>query len=115
MCEIHLRLTSTRGLEADLKRRRLAGPDLAQQVGEDGVAAAVAELAQFAMQSAPGQLWKCCQPLAQIGLERVQLRYPRLAWTVGWRLQPLRDVSTHCLAVELHPARYGRDADALSM
>jgi hypothetical protein len=28
------------------------------------------------------------------------LRYPRLAWTVGRRLQPLCDVSTHCLAVE---------------
>src|SRR5271167_2441744 len=115
MREIHLRLAPGRGLEADLERRHLVGPDLAQQVGKDGITAAVAELTQFAVQPAAGQLRKRRQALAQIGLEGLQLRYPRLAWTVRWRLQPLCDVSTHCLAVELHPAGDGRNADTLAM
>jgi hypothetical protein len=61
------------GLEADLERRHLDGPDLAQQIGQDCIAAAVAEIAQFTMQPTAGQLWKCRQPLTQIGLERPQL------------------------------------------
>ena len=58
-----------RGLEADLERGRLGGPDIAQEVGENGVAAGVAEIAQLAMQSATGQLRKGGDPLAQIALE----------------------------------------------
>ena len=100
-------------LEAE--RRHLARPDLAQQIGQDGVATRVAEIAQFAMQQTAGQLWKRCQALAQIGLEGPQLRYPGLAPTVARRLRPLCDVSTHCLAVERHHARDGRNADTLAM
>ena len=40
MRKIHLRLAPGRGLEADLEPRHLVGPDLAQQIGEDGVTAA---------------------------------------------------------------------------
>lgn len=55
------------------------------------------------------------QPLAQIRLKGTQLRYPRLTRTVVPRLQASRDVSTHCLTVELHPARDGRYAVALAV
>ena len=45
---------------------------------------------------------------------RPEFGCPRFAWTVGRRLQPLCDVATHCLWIERHPARDGRDADALA-
>ena len=86
----------------------------AQRLERGGVAP-VAKLTQFAVQPAAGQLQKRRQPLAQIGLKRLQLRCPRLAWTVGRRLQPLSNVSTRCLAIEFHPARNGRNANALAM
>jgi hypothetical protein len=63
------------------------------------------------MQPPASQLRKRRQVLAQIGLERPQLGYPRLARTLRWRLQALSDVSTHCLAVEDRSARDGRDVD----
>src|SRR5271166_1473513 len=67
------------------------------------------------MEATRGQLRKGCQTLAQVGLEPLQLRYPWLTRAVGRRFQTLRDVSTHCLAVEPRPAGDGRDADALAM
>ncbi len=73
MREIYLCLAARRGLEADLKRGYLNRPDLAQQVGQDGVTAAIAEIAQFAMQPTPAQLRKPRQSLTQIGLEGLQL------------------------------------------
>ena len=69
MREIDLRLAARRGLEADLERGRPGGPDIAQEVGENCVAAGVAEIAQLAMQSATGQLRKGGDALAQIALE----------------------------------------------
>src|SRR5271165_6392488 len=67
------------------------------------------------MEATRGQLRKGRQTLAQVGLEPLQLRYPWLTRAVGRRFQTLRDVSTHCLAVEPRPARDGRDADTLAM
>jgi hypothetical protein len=64
MREIHLRLVAGRGLKADLEGRHLRGPELAQQIGQDGVTAVVAEIAQFTMQPTAGQLRKRRQPLA---------------------------------------------------
>ncbi len=58
MREIHLRPTAGRGLESNLERCHLRGPELAQQVDQDGVTAGVAEIAQFAMQSTATQLRK---------------------------------------------------------
>ena len=52
----------------------------AQQVGQDAVATAVAEIAQFAMQPTPAQLRKRHQPLAQIGGSKAR------SWDIrGWR------------------------------
>ena len=45
MGEVDLRLTAGRRLEAHLERRRLDRPDVAQEVGQDAVAAGVAEFA----------------------------------------------------------------------
>ena len=115
MREVDLRLAAGRRLEADLERRRLDRPDLAQQVGENGVAAGVAEVAQFAMQPTPGQLRKRRQPLAQIARERRELARPRRTRAVSRRLQASLDVLAHRLAVEPHPARDRRDADALAV
>jgi hypothetical protein len=78
MGEVDLRLAARRGLEPDLELRRRRGSDLAQELGEDGVATGVAEIAQFAMQPTAGQLRKTGNALAQIALEPPQLRPPGL-------------------------------------
>jgi hypothetical protein len=62
--EVDLRLLAGRRLEAYLKARQPRGPQLAQQVGDRGVAALIAALAQFAKQAAPGQGRKRGDPLA---------------------------------------------------
>src|SRR6187397_3037806 len=98
--EINLRLASGGSLEANLELRCRSRPDLAQKVGQDRIAARVAELAQLAMQPTTGQLREGAKALAQIVLEPLQLCRPGLARTVGRRFQAPVDVSAHRLAVE---------------
>ena len=71
MREVHLRLLPRRRLEAQLERRRHDRPDLAQQVGHGGVAAAITQCRELAVQAAPGQLGNRRKPLTQIRLERL--------------------------------------------
>src|SRR3954464_14730352 len=52
-------------------------PRLAQEVGQDAVAALVAELADLAQQALAGQLWPGGDPLAQVGLVRREPVRPR--------------------------------------
>src|SRR4051794_32922265 len=69
MREIDLRLASRRSLEPNLELRPRGGPDVAQKLGQDRVAAGVAEIAQLAMEPTTGQLRKGGNALAQIALE----------------------------------------------
>jgi hypothetical protein len=73
VCEVDLCLAPGRRLEAHLEGRRLDRPDVAQEVSENAVAAGVAEVAQLAVQTGPGQLRKRRKPLAQIAQERREL------------------------------------------
>src|SRR5689334_6010834 len=100
MRQIDLRLAPGWSLEANLELRSRGRPDLAQKVGQDRIAARIAELAQLALQPTTGQLREGAQALAQIMLEPLQLCRPGLARTVCRRLQAPGDVSAHRLAVE---------------
>jgi hypothetical protein len=75
--QIDLCLAAWRRLVAHLEGRRLDRPDVAQEVSENAVAAGVAEIAQLAVQTAPGQSRKRRKPLAQIARERRDLTRPR--------------------------------------
>jgi len=114
MRKIHLRLVAGRGLEADLERRRLNRPDLAQQVGQDRVTTGVAEITQFAMQPTAGQLRKRCQALAQMGSNSVAA----LAGVGGDRTSAAPGLVRCSDALSYGrapPARDGRYADTLAM
>jgi hypothetical protein len=113
--EINLRLASGGSLEANLELRCRSRPDLAQKVGQDRIAARVAELAQLAMQPTTGQLREGAKALAQIVLEPLQLCRPGLARTVGRRFQAPVDVSAHRLAVEPDLAGDRGNRDTLPM
>jgi hypothetical protein len=111
--EVDLRLTAGRRLEAHLERRRLGRPDVAQEVRQNAIAAGVAEFAQLAMQTSPGQLRKRRKPLAQIARERRDLARPRRTRTIHRRLQATLDVLVHRLAVEPNLPGNRRYADTL--
>jgi len=113
MREIDLRLPARRRLEPHLEARRRARPHLAQEILHHGVAAAVAELADLAMQPAAGQVGVGCHALAQVELERADLGRAGLARSIGRRLQAALDVFAHRLAVEAAPPRDGRHAQPL--
>src|SRR6187455_3378188 len=115
MRKIDLRLAPRRSLEPNLELRPRDGPDVAQKLGQDRVAAGIAEIAQFAMQPTTGQLRKGGDALAQIALELLQLCRPGLAGTVDRRLQATGDVSAHRLAVEPNAAGNRRNRDTLPM
>ena len=115
MREVDLRLTSGRRLEAHLEGSRLGRPDLAQEVGENAVAAGVAEFAQLTMQATPGQLRNCRKPLAQIAHKRRDLARPWRPRAIQRRLQTSLDVFVHRLPIEPHLAGNRRYAQALPM
>jgi hypothetical protein len=111
--EVDLRLLPGRGLEALLEAGRRGRPDVAQEVGQPGVAARVAEVAQLAVQPPTGQLGESRDALAQVAAERVQQRRPGLARTVDRRLQAALEVFAHGLAVEARPPGDGGHREAL--
>ncbi len=115
MREVDLSLPARRRLEAHLEARGRAGPDLAQEILHHGIAAAIAEVADLAVQSAAGQIGIGHHALAQVGLERADLGRARLAWLVDWRLQAALDVFAHRLAVEAGAPRDGGHAQPLPM
>ena len=80
-----------------------------------GVAAAVAEVADLAMQPAAGQVGVGCHALTQVSLKRTDLGRAGLPRSVGPQLQAALDVFAHSLAVEPGAPRNGRHAQALSM
>jgi hypothetical protein len=87
--------------------------DLAQQVGHRGVAAMVAHRDKLTMQATAGQLGHNLKPLAQIALERLQLRDLGLSRTVSRRLEPGRNHLAHRLAVQPSAPSDSRYASAL--
>src|SRR5207248_3210029 len=109
--EVDLRLTAGRRLKAHLEWCRLGRPDVAQQLRQNAVAADVAEFAQLAVQTSPGQLRKRRKPLAQIARERRDLARSRRARAIHRRLQAALDVLVHRLAVEPYLPGNRRYAD----
>ena len=112
MREVDLRLTPGRRLEAHLERRAgSVGRSSRSEVGQNAVAAGVAEIAQLAMQAdRPVSCGKRRKPLAQIARERRDLARPWRPRTIRRRLQASLDVFVHRLAVEPHLAGDRRDA-----
>ena len=87
MREVDLRLLARRRFEPHLEACRRAKPNLAQEVLHHGVAAAIAELADLAVQPAAGQAGIDRHAFAQVGLERADLGRTGLARPIGRRLQ----------------------------
>jgi hypothetical protein len=56
MGEVDLGLVTGRGLEAPFEQRRDDGPELAQEIGDGGVAAGEAAVAELTVEAAAGQL-----------------------------------------------------------
>ncbi|ESX09459.1 hypothetical protein X766_33515 [Mesorhizobium sp. LSJC255A00] len=105
-----------RGLEANLvSTLRRGRTDVAQEVGNGRVAAAIAEVLQFAEKPAAGEPGISRDPFAKIGCEGIDHRLTRLARSVGRSLEPARNVFAHRLAVD--PALPGdrRHRQALPM
>ena len=75
--EVHLALLAGRGLEATLEHRGRRRPDHAQELGDGGVAALEAELAELAPEAPPGQLGEALRPLPQVSLEGLDQRGAR--------------------------------------
>jgi hypothetical protein len=86
-----------------LEAHRLDRPDIVQEVGENAVAARVAEVAQFAVQTAPGRL-RAPQAARTDSARTRELARPRRTRAVQRRLQATLDVFLHRLAVEPHLA-----------
>ncbi len=107
--EVDLGLAARRRLEAHLEARGWAGPNLAQELFDRGAAAAVADVADLAVQPGAGQLGISGNALAQIRLEQ-GLGRAGLARPVGWRLKASRHVFAHGLPVQAGPLRDGRHA-----
>ena len=77
--EVDLRLVAGRGLEADLERGGRWRPQIAERIGDGGVAAPVATLLQLPKEAPAGQARPGRNPLAQVRDERVD------APGRGWR------------------------------
>ena len=69
--EIDLSLAPRRRLEPTLERLRLRRPNRSQEIGDDAVAAVVAELPDLAQQALPGEVGIGDEALAQVGLDPV--------------------------------------------
>jgi hypothetical protein len=111
--EVHLRLAAGRGLEPPLEDLAPRRPRRAQDIGEDAVAARVAQIADLAQQALARQLRKRRDALCQIILERLDEPRPRCARTVDRRFQPALEVLAHGLSIEPRLACDGRDRKPL--
>ena len=103
--EVDLPLAAGCGLEAALEGLGPGRTRLAQEVGEQAVAARIAELADLAQQALAGQLGPGGDPLAQIGLVGRKLARPWRTGPVDRRLHPTCEMPAHGLAVEPDLAR----------
>ena len=113
--EVDLPLFAGGGLEAALEGLGPRRPGLAQKVGDDAVAARIAELLHLAQQPLARQVRPGRDAGAQVVL--VWRDQPRLrrARAVGRRLHADLEVPAHGLAVEAELARDGRDAEPLPL
>src|SRR3954468_12693711 len=113
--EVDLRLPARRRLEPTLKPRRLPRADGAQEVFDHGIAPRIAEVADFPIKPAAGQVRVGGHPLPQISLIRGHLGRPGWARLVDWRFQAALDVSLHGLAIEAGSSGNSGDGQALSV
>ena len=112
--KVDLCLAPRRGLETSLEGGRLGRrADRAQEVGDGGVAAGEAKVADLSPQAPAGQVGKAADTFAQEGLKRDERRRGWLTGLVGGRLQTARDVGADGLAVVAGAAGDGRDGQAL--
>ncbi len=93
--EVDLGLAPRRRLEAALEDRLSRRPHGAQEVGDDAVAARVAELADLAQQALARQPRPGGDALAQIGLVGLQLARPRWSRAVDGRFDAARQMPAH--------------------
>jgi hypothetical protein len=89
--------------------------NLAQHIGDGGVAALVAAFAQLPQEPAAGQAGISRHPLAQIGNEWIDPAPARLAWTIDRRLQATSDAFANGLSVDPAFAGDRRDRQSLPM
>ena len=113
--EVDLRLAARRCLEADLERRRRRRTHGAQEVGDRGIAAVVAEVANLAQQTPAAQLRIGRDPPPQIRLVRIEAARLRRSWPVDRRLQAAGDVPADGLRVLTRLPHNRGDGQSLSM
>jgi hypothetical protein len=113
--EVDLRLVAGRRLEADFEDRGRRRPQLAERVGDGGVAAPVATLLQLSKEAPAGQARPGFDPLTQVGDERVDAPGARRPRTIDRHLQTAREILAHGLAIDAELKRDGRDGQALPM
>jgi hypothetical protein len=107
MGEVDLRLFARRGLEAALEGRCRLGPDGAQEILQDRVAAAVAKRLDIPEQASAAEVREGLKALPQVGLIGADQGRPGRPRRVDRRLQPLGDILADRLAIEAGPARDG--------
>ena len=99
LSEVGLRLAARRRLETDFERQRRRRTDGAQEVGDRGIAAVVAEVANLAHQAPAAQLRIGRDPLLQIRLVRIEAARLRRSRPIDRRLQAVGDVSADGLRI----------------
>ena len=97
--EIDLCLLAGRCLEANLEALRFRRPNVAQEIGQRRVAAAIAEILDLTEKPPPRQAGIGLHTIAQIGREGIDHRRPWLARPVDRSLQSALDIFAHRLAI----------------
>ena len=103
--EVDLSLLARRRLEAHFEPAPRLRSDIAEKIGDGGIAAGIAALPDLPEKPTPGQGGISGHPLAQIGRERIDHGPARLAWPVDRRLQSALDVFAYRLPVETRRPR----------
>jgi hypothetical protein len=112
LSEVDLRLVALRRLEAHFEDRR---PQLAECIGDGGVAALIAALFGPSKEAPTGQTGPGPDSLTQVWNEWVDAPGARLARALDRRLQAAREVLAHRLAIDAKVIGDGRDRQALPM
>jgi hypothetical protein len=113
--ELDLRLVAGRGLEASFEDGGCRRPQLAEGIGDGGVAALIAALFELPKEAPTGQTGPGPDSLTQVRNEWVDAPRARLARAVDRRLQAPREVLAHRLAIDAELEGDGRNGKALPM
>jgi hypothetical protein len=113
--EVDLRLVAGRRLEANFEDGGCRRPQLAECIGDGGVAALVPALFELPKETSTGQTGPGPDSLTQVRNERVDAPGARLARAVDRRLQATREVLAHRLAIDVELKGDGRNGKALPL